>query len=588
MNDTRIPAFHPLRTAGAALACVLLAGCASVPAAPPHTLHAGPRHHQLAPAASSSVPPAPEAATNPAPATRGTERPVRDVMPSDTAGERLADAIDGYIDQPRFAHADWGISVINADTRAQIYAHRAGKLFIPASNTKLYTAALALRTLGAGFRFRTTLFATRHPDGRGVLHGDLVLYGRGDPSLGSGTDTQSPMAWADQLAGILRTRGVHRVEGDLIADDTFYAGPPFGAGWEANDLESGFAAEPAALSVQGNTFTLALGGNGACCTARVDPAAAGVHVVNLLHAPARSNSPGAVAEPLGLYRAPGSDRLYVFGTRPATQAPRIFTLAAPDPARLAGGLLTDALTRQHIQFLGKVRTLHWPQPGALDTGHALLRVSDIRSQPLKDLVTHMLKTSDNLYAQLLFMAAGKRYARSGTCPGRTRPPTLAADWGACAMRVMLRDIGMPPGSAHFEEGSGLSRKDLVTPDATTFLLAWIDRQPFATVIHHALPLAGVDGTLEYRLRGPLTRGRIQAKTGTLHYAYALSGYVTAANGTHLAFSIMLNNYARPDDAGSIPEAPRPEHDLDAIARAIAGYGRMVPPAGPVHAADAGR
>jgi D-alanyl-D-alanine carboxypeptidase/D-alanyl-D-alanine-endopeptidase (penicillin-binding protein 4) len=494
------------------------------------------------------------------------------------AQKRVADALEAYIKQPRFGHAQWGLQVVDLDTGKLLFQHNADKLFIPASNTKLYTAALALSVLGPRFRFHTSLFASRVPSANGVLHGSLVLYGRGDPALGQGNNTQPPNDWADRLASALRLRGVRVVHGDIIADDTYYSGPPFGSGWEANDLENSYAPGVSALSVQGNSFTLALGGSGQCCTVRTDPAAV-VHVVNTLHAPSGSQATAASDadatgsyDPLGLYRAPGSDRLYVFGSRRPSAVPRIFTLSAPDPARLAGSLLADALTRQGIRLTGRIRVLHWPNAGTPDDGRHLIHISDIRSPPLSDLVGHMLKESDNLYAQLLLMAVGKRTSVSGVCVDQKHPPTLTANWGLCAMRALMRRIGEPNGSLHLEEGSGLSRKDLVTPEATTHLLAWIQRQPFAGIVRKALPEAGMDGTLEYRLQGPLTEGRVQAKTGTLHYAYALSGYVTAANGAHLVFSIMLNNYARPLDTSGMSVAPRPQHDIDALTTIIAGYG----------------
>jgi D-alanyl-D-alanine carboxypeptidase/D-alanyl-D-alanine-endopeptidase (penicillin-binding protein 4) len=487
--------------------------------------------------------------------------------------QALTREINAYIAQPRFAGALWGISVVDLKTGQTLYAHHADKLFIPASNAKLYTAALALHTLGPRFRFRTSLYATRHPRGNGVLNGNMILYGGGDPSLGSGTDTQSPDAWADQLASALAARGVRRIHGNLIADATAYAGTPTGAGWEANDLESAFAPPISALSVQGNTFVLRIGGGGTCCRIKVDPGAADVQVVNLLH----KSQPG-VHDPLGVYRAPGSNRLYVFGSRPATSAPRILQLSIPDPALYAGELLVDALTRHGIHLDGSVHSRRWPQAGLADDNAPLVHISDVRSAPLSELVHHMLKDSDNLYAQLLLLAVGKQTERTGICVDQKYPPTTTARWGLCALRAFLRSTGLEARGVQFEEGSGLSRKDLVTPGATTALLAWVNRQRFAWALKAALPIAGVDGTLEYRLRGPLTKDNLRAKTGTLRFAYALSGYVTSASGARLAFSLMLNSYARPVDAMGKPTAPRARRDLDAIARMIAGYGVLPAPA----------
>jgi D-alanyl-D-alanine carboxypeptidase/D-alanyl-D-alanine-endopeptidase (penicillin-binding protein 4) len=279
-------------------------------------------------------------------------------------------------------------------------------------------------------------------------------------------------------------------------------------------------------------------------------------------------------DPLGLYRPSGSNRLYVFGSRPATRVPRMFTLAAPDPARMAGSLLVEALARRGIRFEGRVQTKHWPARTTQEQLRGLFRITDVRSRPLHELIRHMLKESDNLYAQLLLLAVGRKQAATGVCSDRRHPPTLTAAWGLCAMRSWLGGIGIKPASVQFEEGSGLSRKDRVTPASTVRLLSWLDRQPFSTDLRQALPIAGVDGTLQYRMRGTLAEDNLRAKTGTLRYAYALSGYVRAANGNRLAFSIMLNAYARPLDATGKPVAPRATRDIDAIAERIARYGTV--------------
>lgn len=484
------------------------------------------------------------------------------------AHAQLTQAIDAYIAQARFRHARWGIEVRDLDTGHTLYTHDADKLFIPASNAKLYTAALALDTLGPGHRFHTSLYATRRADARGVLRGNLVLVGHGDPGLGVATDSTPSDAWADRLAQALAQRGVRRVVGTLIADDTWYAGPPYGAGWEIDDDLGGYAPPVAALSVHDNAYTLSIGGDGRCCTLRLDPADVGITPVNRL-APAVQG----VYDPLGLYRPPGSERLYVIGSRAPDLPPRIFTLAIPDPPRVAANLLVDALARHGIAFRGRIRVRRWPQSAWLASRPSRLRIADVPSVPLGELVEHMLKQSDNLYAQLLLLAVGKKQQASGECPDQEHPPTLTAGWGLCAMRAWLGGIGIEPGSTQFEEGSGLSRKDRVTPHATVTLLAWIARQPFARVLIPALPVAGVDGTLEDRFRGTPAAGNLRAKTGTLHLAYTLSGYVRAADGHRLAFAIMLNGYAAPRAPDGSYTVDPPTRDLDAIADIVTGYGK---------------
>lgn len=485
---------------------------------------------------------------------------------TDTATAAMRRAIDRFVAQPRFAAATWGIRVISLDSGQVLYAHHPRKLFIPASNTKLYSTALALDRLGADARIVTSLYATARPR-NGVLHGDLVLYGRGDPSLGDGNDQHQPTAWADVLAGDLAEAGVRRVEGHLIADATHFAGPPVGAGWEANDLQSWFAAAPTALAAQGNAFTLRVDmHDGQCCSVATQPARIGLTLVNLTQ-----NIPSSARNDLGIYRPAGSDMLYVYGGLHRHSAPRGFRLAAPDPAQMAGRILADALVRHGIHLSGAVRSRYWPYPDTLSDAPGTVAIGQVQSAPLADLVHHTLKHSDNLYAQTLLLDVGVTQAAIGRCPDLRRLPHSTEGWGLCALRQMLGRAGIGADQAMFEEGSGLSRKDLVSPFATTQLLAWAARQPFYAVYRQAMPTAGVDGTLRHRLRHTAAAGNMHAKTGTLRFSYALSGYVTDASGQHLAFSIMLDRYRRRLSAGGRPVGPSVHQDIDHIARLISDH-----------------
>lgn len=476
-------------------------------------------------------------------------------------GASLAGRIETFIAQPRFAHADFGISVVSLDSGKTLYAHNAGKLFVPASNAKLYTAALALSTLGSA-QIGTMLYATTAPGPDGTLDGDLILFGGGDPSLG---DAQVSPDWADALARALLNRGIRRVHGDLIADATYFSGPPIGSGWEAGDLQTWYATPASALDAQGNIARVEVTrAGGRCCAVDVEPGDAGLRVVNLM----RDDDGGR--DTLILHRAPGSDVLYAAGSLPAGQATRALPVSVPDPALFAGNLLRDAMARQDISLDGRVRSLYWPQ-ATWETAHAagMETVASVPSAPLRTLVAHMLKDSDNLYAQVLLQQIGVRTSYTKSCADRAEPPATSEGWGLCAMRAMLARIGIPDDSATFEEGSGLSRKDLVTPAATTTLLAWIVEQPFATDFENALPIAGVDGTLEHRFTGTSAADNLRAKTGTLTHAYALSGYMTDAQGRHLAFSLVLDHYQRPTDASGRNVPPSPTEDLDAIAEMFA-------------------
>ncbi|MGH8145993.1 MAG: D-alanyl-D-alanine carboxypeptidase/D-alanyl-D-alanine endopeptidase [Rhodanobacteraceae bacterium] len=526
----------------------LLTGCASSP----------PRKSVAHAAAATPAPLSAPAPVVPTPAPK--PRP----GPPITTAPALAASIDAYITQPQFARADWGIAVRSLDTGKILYQHDADHLFVPASNAKLFTAALALTTLGGDTHIATTLYATStRVSAGGTLRGDLILYGRGDPSLG--LKDVSP-DWAERLAAALAERGVKRVRGDLIADATYFSGTPVGSGWEADDLQTWYGAVPSALTVQGNSIKVDVASDGRrCCAVTVTPDAADVHVDNLT-----AHDDGVGDPPFGLYRPVGSSTLYAIGQLPPHVHRHRYVLSMPDPALAAGNLLRAALRRQGITLSGKLRVLHWPESDPALTRHGTQAIATIQSPPIAQLVDHMLKNSDNLYAQSLLLQVGVAAAQRHDCD-LPRLPDTSAGWGLCAMRGLLVKAGIPTSAVLLTEGSGLTRRDLVTPNALVQWLTWAMTQPWAADLRAALPVAGIDGTLEHRFRdGPAT-GNLQAKTGTLSHAYTLTGFVTDAAGEHLVFSLMLNRYPRWEVANEYPDAPSPQHALDDIANMLASY-----------------
>jgi D-alanyl-D-alanine carboxypeptidase/D-alanyl-D-alanine-endopeptidase (penicillin-binding protein 4) len=472
--------------------------------------------------------------------------------PSSGASSRaeLAARIDAQIGQPRFAAASWGIAVVSLDSGQTVYAHQADRLLQPASTAKLFSAALALATLGPDYRLSTRLLAGA-PVVHGRLNGPLILYGMGDPTLG----TSSSPDWAEQLASQAAARGLKFVQGDLLADDSYFASPAFGHGWEAGDLQSWFAVPASALSVQENIVNLTVSPAAAGQPARLAfiPAAAAPAVDEQLLT-GRAGTPNDI----NLYRAPGTPVLHAFGNIAADAPAQPFRLAMTDPAQVAGAELRQALKRHGIRVTGKLRAIHWPQRETAQLAHPGL-LGELQSPPLAEIVQRGLKRSQNLYMQNLLLAVG------------AMQPSLSSGFRSTESRALetmhqwLQEIGIPPSASLIEEGAGLSRGDLVTPNAMVRLLGYLAAQPYATMLREALPLAGVDGTLVRRMRGTAAEHNVQAKTGSMSQVHGLAGYVTTAAGERLAFAILLNNYVRPPDA-----APA-SNDVDAIAVLLATY-----------------
>ncbi|MDQ8049843.1 D-alanyl-D-alanine carboxypeptidase/D-alanyl-D-alanine-endopeptidase [Luteibacter sp.] len=473
------------------------------------------------------------------------------------AAESLTERIDAHIAQPRFAAASWGIAVVSLEDGHTVYAHDEGRLLLPASTAKLYTAAFALDRLGPDYRTHTDVLAAGSI-ARGRLHGSLVLRGRGDPTL-SGDE------WAEQLAARIGERGIRRVDGAVIGDDTVFSGPAIGSGWEASDLQAAYGAAAGGLDVDENTMTVALSQSGV----DVAPADAAITVA---------------AQPrdgVELYRAPGSSTVHVLGGVAEGGATKRIRLSLPDPALSAARRLQAALIRQGIRVDGEARSVHWPV--AAPTGET---IASVPSPTLGDILRTGLKRSQNLYLQSVFLLTGLETAEAcsaqtssanspdGPGSGRSQPcwrNNLATvpkeDLAAEALTHWLSTKAIGPSSTTLDEGTGLSRHDLTTPASLVRLLTFMDRSPQAAAWRDLLPVAGVDGTLVNRMRGTAAEANVQAKTGSMSFVNTLAGYVTTRSGERRAFAIMLNNYrAPPHSAETVPPV---SSEVDAVAVMLA-------------------
>jgi len=182
-------------------------------------------------------------------------QPSNTTQPVDTLAALQA-RLRAHITQPRFAAAQWGAKIVSLDSGKTLFDHNAGKLFKPASNAKLFTGALALDRLGPGYRIKTSFYAVAKPDPNGVLHGDLIVYGRGDPSFAARFNGRNYGKSLEPLVAALAGAAVRQVEGDLIGDDSHFRGPPFGSSWTRDDLQNDCGAEVSALTQEDNVVDL--------------------------------------------------------------------------------------------------------------------------------------------------------------------------------------------------------------------------------------------------------------------------------------------------------------------------------------------
>lgn len=471
-----------------------------------------------------------------------------------TSRTNLQSALSGYVSQDRFAAAAWGIKVASLDTGETIFDYNAQKLLKPASNAKLFTAALALDRFGPDYRIKTSLYAAKRPEKSGTLRGDLIIFGRGDPCYAERFNGGNYSTILKPVVDAVVAAGIKQIKGDLIGDESYFRGPPFGAEWTWDDLQEYYGAESSALTVQDNVVDLVVKPGdqvGAPCTIVTQPPTDFLAFSNrtiTVEAESRRR--------VSIYRPVGENIVYVSGWMPLKGANMVDAVSVHHPALWFVTLLKDALASRGIRVSGEPRAMNWldrrVRPLEIDD---LVELGSIESSPLRAILGRTMKASQNLYAHLLLLQTGANWRTPPT------PEQSTEETGLAEMQAFLKTAGVPDGEALLEEGSGLSRGTLVTPNAIVALLQHMRRHAHFEAFRDSLPIAGVDGTLRNRMGETAAAANLRAKTGTLRYVNTLSGYVTNRAGDNLVFSIMLNNF---DDTGG-------RAALDKIAVMLAEY-----------------
>ena len=402
----------------------------------------------------------------------------------------LRHEIDSLTSQPEFRNAQWGVLIVNPRTGDTLYSKNAGKLFMPASNMKIVTSAVALTLLGADYRYRTTFLI----DGEvrdSLLDGNLLVIGRGDPTVSDRMRGTATIVM-DALADSLRAHRIRQISGSLARVGNSFPDSVYGYGWEWDDLGEYYGAGVDEL------------------------------IFNEGMAPTKLRPP------------------------PDTARDSLYSGPAKSPAKAYLDALHDALVRKSIRMDGAVRDSILPTPFKMDTLFVLV------SPPLREILPALMKQSQNQIAEILLRTIGLERGGLGT-----------ADSARKIVGQQLLAWGVQPDGFVIRDGSGLSDQDLLTPETIVRVLDRIQRDTAFAAYYNAMPIAGVDGTIDTRMKGTPAEGNVHAKTGTLAKARTLSGYVTTADGERLIFAILANNTTTPGSTVT--------RVIDEIATALAAH-----------------
>jgi D-alanyl-D-alanine carboxypeptidase/D-alanyl-D-alanine-endopeptidase (penicillin-binding protein 4) len=486
----------------------------------------------------------------------------------------LTPRINKILSDPDIARGFWGIEIVSLNTGQVLYSLNAEKLFVPASNTKLFTTAAALALIGPDYKCRTTVETAGTTDANGRLHGDLTLVGRGDPNLSGRVlpysvhteRTEFPIKALEDLADAVVQKGIKRIDGDVVADDSYFAFERYGEGWTQDDLVWADGAPVSALTINDNVIFVDITPAtraGEAATVNITPFSDYYRVDNRI-----ITTPAGTGRKIFINREPGSMVLTLWGNMPLGDPGANEALAVEDPAAFAGELFRSLLEKRGVVVEGHTRTHHTElaslstfsvtalaSHGGGDThGGALLGkepavLGSYDSRPLSDDVRVINKVSQNLHAELLLRLLGHEKGTTGTIEG-----------GMEVLRGFLTQVGITNEQYAFYDGSGLSRQNLVTPHAVVALLQYASKQPWATLFAETLPVAGMDGSLADRMRNTPAQGLVLGKTGSLDHVKSLSGYATTVSGDRIVFSIFANNF---DITGR-----RAQDAIDAVVEAV--------------------
>ena len=493
----------------------------------------------------------------------------------------LKSRINEIVRQPALEPGFFAVKIVSLDSGQVIYEQDANKFVRPASNMKLYTVAAAFDRLTPDFHFVTSVYAKEKLED-GKVKGDLIIYGLGDPSIAARFNNGDYFKGINDLADRIVAAGVKRIRGDLVGDESYFNGAPVGSGWEWEDLTWSYGAQVSALTINDNAIDLnirpgdRLGAPVSITTG--PPSSSFMTIVNR----ATTTAKGTRGD-LHIYRGLGANSLEITGTLPMGDAGFVGGVSIPDPALAFVSMLRDALIKRGVKIEGRLRTVNSRSgesimrrmpPGLMGAAggadQPLVEIASLPSEPFNSIAAQTLKPSQNQYTELILRTLGRIRPQMlagnvGTQEAYSFDANLRDDEenGLEVVKKFLRQAGVNDSDVALNDGSGLSRNDLISANTTIQLLTFMSKHKYFAQFRDALPIAGVDGTLRTRMRGTPAEGNLRAKTGSLSSVASLSGYVTTAGGEHLVFSMMLNNY---------PDAAAVRRDsIDAIAVLLASF-----------------
>lgn len=438
-------------------------------------------------------------------------------------GASLEEDIEGVLSTPLLEGAAVGVYVVSLPDEKVLFSRNSDNLFIVASNMKLLTTAAALLYVGPEYQFKTTVYRRGDVSESGVLNGDIIIKGGGDPNISGRFHEGRSTAILERWASALSDAGITEVGGDIVADDTYFDREYIHPNWPKNQLSRWYCAPVSGLSFNDNCIELRVlpGSNGKVKVVK-EPSTEYITVHNTSRLTKKNKGTRFIVS-----KKPGSNEIFVKGKVNRRQLPSTHFITVDNPPLFLASVFKEVLERQGIKVRGRVRLV------SERDGDSPLPLQELTStvSTMAQSVEVANTRSQNFYAEQILKTLGMEIKGEGS---------FAA--GQEVLMEFLLELGYPPDRYRIDDGSGLSRDNRLSPRMIVDILSFMYGHKDGDLFYSSLSTSGTDGTLRHRLKKEPYNGRVRAKTGYIYKANALSGYVETLSGKTLAFSILINDF----------------------------------------------
>jgi serine-type D-Ala-D-Ala carboxypeptidase/endopeptidase (penicillin-binding protein 4) len=438
--------------------------------------------------------------------------------------------LDDIFNDPNFQNASWGVVIQSLETGEYLYKRNENKSFMPASNMKIFTTATALSLLGPDYKYTTKLM-TNGTINDGIVKGDLIIKGSGDPTFPGKGKTSNIMQLFESWADSLKSLGINTIQGNIVGDDNCFDDQAMGFGWSWDDETYWYSAYISGLCYNDNCIDLTVSPGdyvGSSAKIQINPNTKYITIKDEIR-----TSPADSTLEIDYYRKPSTNIIRAFGRCPIGSPQRIESISIDNPTQYTVTVFKEVLESKGIKVEGEPKDID-DYSVLQGTTTVFQTLNQTNSVSLSEIIKMINKKSQNLYAEQVFKTISKELSGMGSI---TKSSEI--------LKKFLSNIGIDPDKFLILDGSGLSRLNLVTPSQIVTLLSYMYRHKYWKDFYNSLPIAGVDGGLSERMRNTRAANNVHAKTGYINYVRSLSGYLTTKEGEMLVFSMMVNHYTVP-------------------------------------------